>query len=214
MRPPHHLLLFFLLFLPFILTPSAAAARSFSHPDDLDVVGYLRSLCYLRFLRRLPWRPEAVVVQTPRHSRRGVESAVPVAYGLRIPILVCCRKFDVRGLVRFLEGREEETVLVLWWGRVMPAIARALGVPRGEVPRWPNHWNGSSVLWVIGVPDRGEGWQNTPSTLEQVHMEGCDPEGERERYCLRSVWLPGLPRPDLVRHVPDEPPPDGVVGQR
>jgi hypothetical protein len=125
----------------------------FTAPDDIDVVGYLRSLCYRHFFESLEGGqllPKAIVVQYPKHSRRGIESVVPLAYSLRLPIRICCRKFDIKGLVRFIGALEEDAdpVLIVWWGRMMPAIARALGVKRKDVPHWPNHWNGCVVLWA------------------------------------------------------------------
>lgn len=187
----------------------------FTAPDDIDIVGYLRSLCYLDFFKSLRRNgtiamPQKIVVQFPKHSRRGIESVVPLAYSLRLPITTCCRKFDVPALVRMLDGMADEKapILVVWWGRMMPRIAHSLGVPAKDTPKWPNHWNGSSVLWVIerqfsstiadGDNEQaalGKGGRWTAS-LRTIPMEGCDPEAERERYCFRSVWLPGLPRPD------------------
>lgn len=38
-----------------------------------------------------------------------------------------------------------------------------------------------------------------------MEMSSCDPEMEREMYCLRSgVWMPGVPRPDEVKKLPPE----------
>jgi hypothetical protein len=50
---------------------------------------------------------------------------------------------DVKGLIGLVGALEEGTVPVLSvrWGRVMVAIARALGVKKKEVPHWPNLWN-------------------------------------------------------------------------
>ena len=67
-------------------------------------------------------------------------------------------------------------------------------------------WSQSALLWMITTPP------TTPrATLRVVPMDGCDPEGERERYCFRSVWLPGLPRGDEIKHLPA--PEDGEQGE-
>ncbi|KAI9010091.1 hypothetical protein DFJ74DRAFT_336528 [Hyaloraphidium curvatum] len=182
----------------------------FSADDDLDPVGYLRSICVVSVFGKnhsFPLQPTFLIAQNPRHSRRSPETILPLAAHLHLPIDSCCHKDQLDELSDRLERLEPwyDPVLVTWWGRVMPNITLLLGIPEETTPRWPNHWSGSDAIWLVDTVSR---------TLETYRML-CDPVAEMDDYCFRSEYMPAIPRPDWGPWVaPDDPDNGTAPGER
>ena len=109
----------------------------FSSDDDLDPVGYLRSLCLVSVFGKnhtFPLRPAHIITQNPKHSRRSPETALPLAAHLHLPISSCCHKDQLVELSDHIGGLEpwQDPVIVFWWGRIMPNMTAEL-LP--EMPR-------------------------------------------------------------------------------
>jgi hypothetical protein len=155
--------------------------------DDLDPVGFVRSLCFVHeFGAKSDIQFKTLAAQYPKHSRRGVETLTPLAYHLRLPIQTPAHKDDVKKLIKWIKHEKRFPMLITWWGRVMPNITQQLGVPLKNVPGWPHSWKGSSQVWIIDLDAK---------TVIVKHMH-CKPQRDlHEAYCLRSIWQPGPTKP-------------------
>lgn len=165
----------------------------FSADDDLDPVGYLRSLCVASVFGKnhtFPLRPTFIIAQNPKHSRRSAETLLPLAAQLHLSIDSCCHKDQLESLSERISSLEPwyDPIMLGWWGRVLPNITELLLPAKTQPnPPWPNHWKGSDAIWLL----------DTVSQTIETYQMFCEPVKMMDEYCFRSSrTMPSLPRPD------------------